>query len=194
MKPQATRKLPHYSRFFSAYFFKAAFWLIIWLLFASLLAVNISARINSAVPDKIKVAAIIHPGSEDAHLRLARIYWISGDQISSVRETRLAIQFSGESANTDVRFPPKPVLGASSDTIVPSSGLQDEITGQLSAYAFWKSVAVDRPDYVSARIAAASYAYMLGKYAEADNFISDALFLDPTNQEAISLAEQITIR
>jgi hypothetical protein len=128
------------------------------------------------------MAVLQNPDSMIAHQNLARLYFINGYTSEAKRETAIIPLKKQIYPN---------ILGESAPKSDLLNQWQQASLRQLSIYMYWKSVSIDKPDYISAKIAAAASAAILGKMDEAKKLLQEAEHLDPTNQDIIKLYSEI---
>ena len=144
-------KFPHISRFFSAS-------LLLWL--GALFSLNIllwtKQQRNSAV-----LAVLKAPWSPTTHEQLAQQYRQEGRSEQAVTELKLAS-----------------VLGTTTyrDQITQ---WESERAQKEAATAYWRTVADKHPNYRDAFVILASLSYELGRFDEAQQYLTRAESLDP---------------
>jgi tetratricopeptide (TPR) repeat protein len=182
-------KLPHYSRLFSANLFTAFVWTGAWSLLLFIFGYNYLLRFHQIILDPFRIAVMQNPVSPTAHQNLARLYYINGYTAEAKRESILILDGISKQPKTKPVY--LNVLGESTPKSDLLNEWQQESLRQLSIYMYWKSVSIDKPDYISAKIAAAASSAMLGKFDEAKRLLKESERLDPTNPDIITLYSEI---
>lgn len=130
------------------------------------------------------MAILTNPSSTQAHTKLAQMYWQAGRKNAAQQEIRLAqdILYSQSRGN---------ILGIS----VPEQDLTIEFQAEtdrlLQSYAYWQSVAEERPDYRDAYVQLAYIAYLLRRDSDVRKYVHKLLTVDPTNTATLDLVNYI---
>jgi hypothetical protein len=183
-------KLPHYSRLFSANLISTFIWICVWTAFFFIITYNILLRFRKNTLDPFRLAVINHPESVVSHQNLARLYFINGYTGDAKREMALIPKTKIQPGQAPEKNYAN-VLGETAPKSDLLSEWQQESLKQLSIYMYWKSVAADKPDYISAKLNAAASAAILGKIDETRELLKQVKEADPTNKDVIRLTADI---
>jgi hypothetical protein len=191
LKAMNSLKLPQFSRLFSAQILPAIFWITLWGITSYIIGINVTYLRKQQPVDPFRIAVLNHPESSEFHIRLARLYLINGYSDDAKREMSL-IQTSGNPESAPKNSSQSAtVLGTQVAGADLLTAWQRESLDQLGNYIYWKTVAEDKPDFISAKVMTAGYALSLGKINEADSLINQAALLDPTNIDVNQMKQQL---
>jgi hypothetical protein len=179
--------IPHIPRFNPAPLFGVVHMAVLLLLIALLVGINIYLGQSGSTIDPYHMNVLKHPLDPVVHQKLARLYWSNQKYLLARRELALGDSFSSSTApKTD-----RQVLGMRSFPVDIMDVWNNQSSDALAAYAYWKTVADDKPDYISAKLMAAGYALRLDKNDEAEALLESARLLDPTNSQVRALVNAI---
>jgi hypothetical protein len=178
-----SNNIPHISRFNPAAVFGVLHLSVLLLLVALLVGINIYLGQSGSTIDPYHMDVLKRPMDPSVHQKLARLYWSNKKYASARRELALGDTFSTSPAGKASNH----ILGVRSFPVDIMDVWNNQSSDALAAYAYWRTVADDKPDYISAKLMAAGYALRLDKRTEAEDLLESARALDPTNIQVRAL-------
>lgn len=175
------KKFPHFTRFFPETLPAPLGRLILWTLLAVLFIINIVT--GSRLPRTLgaqRLHTLLDYGVVQAHIDLARAFWQEGRQGMAKNEMLLAQSLTKSRTKPDEVHQTQ-VLGMASPPLELLRLWEEEPTRVSDAYAFWKQVAVEKPDYRDAYILLGVLAYQRSDAGSAQSYLQYAKALDPNS-------------
>lgn len=173
MKPQ----FPHISRLFSAPVTATAEKALSLAILVGFLAYNVGLLLKPT-PWIAALSVLQKPNSSEAHTRLAYALWEERKLVGAQKELLLAEEMVNRTAQNNRM---RNVLGVTTKPMELLQEWQNEPDRLQEEYQFWKNVARTHPDFRDAYVAAALYAYQLGKTDESRAYLMNAQSVDPNS-------------
>lgn len=141
----------------------------LWSLLIGLISINIFSLWQVDYDPSTSYVPILQtPFSARLHMNLATTFWGMGYHEKAKQEISIAADLSNAS-----------VLGASTSPASLLSEWESQPKKIEEHYAYWKTIATQKPEYRDALIQLGVLAWQLGKKNEATAFLQQAYNLDP---------------